>query len=214
MAFQFAPLLMKAYTGAKALMGGAAAKAAATKTAGGIAGGLSGGARMASTKLAQQLPAAVPAFNSGIGKTVFGNMSKGEIVGRLAPDAFFGVVGGAMTPGDLADKLVAGTAVGVGGGMGGLALSRGATKLGINGMPNYLIDMAGSYGGDFAGMAVGDAVMRGKDKLMGGEGLTPYERMSAQQQRELAEQIRRQTAAAAGLMPGYQDQFLYENGLG
>ena len=44
------------------------------------------------------------------------------------------------------------------------------------GTTQFLADLGGSYGGDFAGMAVGDGMMRGKDKLFGGEGLTPYER--------------------------------------
>ena len=29
-------------------------------------------------------------FKSGLGKAVFGQMGKGEIIGRLAPDAMFG----------------------------------------------------------------------------------------------------------------------------
>jgi len=57
-------------------------------------------------------------------------------------------------------------------------------------------------------------LQRGKDSLMGGSGQTAYERMSAEQQAQFAEQIRRQTLATAGLVPGVRDQFMYENGLG
>ena len=53
--------------------------------------------------------------------------------------------------------------------------------------------MAGSFGGDYAGMFAGDAIMRGKDKLFGGEGLNPYERMGKQQQEEYAKQIEQDT---------------------
>ena len=63
-------------------------------------------------------------------------------------------------------------------------------------------------------MTAGDALMRGKDKIAGGAGMTPYERMSSEQQAQFAEQIRRQTLAGAGLVPGVRDQFMYENGLG
>ena len=73
--------------------------------------------------------------------------------------------------------------------------------------------MAGSIGGDVVGMGIGDGMMRGKDNLMGGTGQTPYERMSSEQQEQFAEQIRRQTLAGAGLVPGVRDQFMYGNGL-
>ena len=75
-------------------------------------------------------------------------------------------------------------------------------------------DMAGSIGGDYAGMMVGDTLQRGKDRVMGGAGQTAYERMSAQQQAEFAEQIRRQTISGAGMVPGVRDEFMYANGLG
>ena len=44
----------------------------------------------------------------GLGKSLFKGMGPTEIVGRLAPDALFGVMEGAMTPGDLGDKVIAG----------------------------------------------------------------------------------------------------------
>ena len=60
-------------------------------------------------------------------------------------------------------------------------------------MLTQALDMAGSIGGDFAGRAGGDLIMRGKDKLMGGKGQNPYERMNEQQQECL--QKRESTAA-------------------
>jgi len=152
-------------------------------------------------------------FKGGLGKAIFGQMGKGEIIGRLAPDAMFGGMAALSTPGDIGDKLIAGGTSALGGGLGGIALSRGASRLGINGMGNYMADMAGSIGGDMVGMGVGDGLMRGKDKIAGGQGMTPYERMSAEQQAQFAEQIRRQTLAGAGLVPGLQDRYFDNSGM-
>jgi hypothetical protein len=66
----------------------------------------------------------------------------------------------------------------------------------------------GSYGGDFAGMAVGDTMMRGKDRLFGGSGQTPYEKLSEDQQKQLIQQIRQQTLQSVGAMPGVNSQYL------
>ena len=46
-------------------------------------------------------------------------MSSGDIAARLAPDIMFGGLEAAMTPGDLADKLIAGGSTALGGSMGG-----------------------------------------------------------------------------------------------
>ena len=162
---------------------------------------------MAGTKLLEAA-SGDPAFKGGIGKALFGNMDKGQVLGRLAPDIFFGGLATATTPGDLGDRLIAGGTQFLGGGLGGIALAKGARKMGAGEYGQLLADMAGSIAGDFGGMAVGDTIMRGKDKVMGGEGLTPYERLSAEQQKQLAEQIRQQTLIGAGLVPGYQQQYL------
>ena len=205
--------LAGALTAAKSLVGfGGAAKATAGvgsamkagATLPGVIGGT--GARMAGTKLASS-----PMFTKGIGNAVFGNMTRGQIATRLAPDVAFGVIGGAMTPGDLGDKLIAGGTQAIGGGIGGLAVGRGLGKIGAGETVQTIGDFMGSYGGDFAGMAVGDTIMRGKDRLMGGAGQTPYERLSAEQQALLADQIRRQAVGGATLVPGFQEQF---SGLG
>ena len=133
-------------------------------------------------------------------------------------DAVFGVMAGAMTPGDIGDKFIAGTTQAIGGGLGGLGLSAAATRAGIHGTPNFLLDMAGSYGGDFAGMAVGDTLQRGKDKIMGGKGQTAFERLGEQQQQRFANDIRNETLMSLGIGPGYlpgvQDQYLAQLGLG
>lgn len=131
-------------------------------------------------------------------KSLFAGQSSGEIALRLAPDIGFGVLEGVMTPGDIGDKLIAGTSSGLGGATGGLLLG----KLGGgNPMLTQALDMAGSIGGDFAGRAGGDLLMKGKDKLMGGKGQNPYERMGEAQQQQFAEDVRAQLLAELGLLP-------------
>ncbi len=203
-----------ALTAAKGLLG----LGGAVKAAGGVGSAMKAGAMLpgvlgsTGTRMAGQ-GLANAAFKGGLGKAVFGQMGKGEIIGRLAPDAMFGGLAALQTPGDIGDKLIAGTTSALGGGLGGIALSRGASRLGINGMGNYMADMAGSIGGDVVGMGIGDGLMRGKDKIAGGAGQTPYERMSAEQQAQFADQIRQQTLAGAGLVPGVQQQYFDNTGM-
>ncbi len=202
-----------AVTAAKGLMGAAGAAKATAGVGSAMKAGsmLPGVVASQSPRMAAQA-LANPAFSKGIGKALFGQMNRGEIAQRLVPDAIFGGVAALQTPGDIGDKLVAGSASALGGGLGGLALGRATERFGAG--VSLAADFGGSILGDMGGMAVGDAVMRGKDSLMGGAGQTPYERMSAQQQADFAEQIRQQTLAGAGLVPGVRDQFMYENGLG
>jgi hypothetical protein len=218
MAF-FAPLIPAAGWAATKL--GALATAVkglgAAKAATGVGSAMKAGATLpgvlgsAAGKAAPRMAGA--AFEKGIGKALFGEMSRGQIASRLAPDAIFGGLAAVQTPGDIGDKLVAGGASLVGGGLGGLALSRGAAARGMGEGVQLAADFGGSILGDMGGMAVGDAVMRGKDKLMGGAGQTPYERMSAEQQAQFAEEIRRQTLAGAGIVPGLQDRYFDNTGM-
>ena len=133
-----------------------------------------------------------------------GQVTRNAVIGRLAPDAAFGVLAATQTPGDAFDKATAFTASTLGGGLGG-ALTTAATrgKLGVMG------ELIGGYGGDMLGMHVGDMVTRGKDKLMGGEGMTPYERMGAAQQKQYADELEQQFLAQYGLLvPGTREQYL------
>lgn len=205
--------LASALGAAKGLVGmGGAAKGAmgvgsAMKAGASIPGVLGGtGARMAGQGLNNA------AFQGGLGKAIFGEMGKGQIATRLAPDLMFGGLAAATTPGDIGDKLIAGSASAVGGGLGGLALGRAASRFGEG--AGLVADMAGSIGGDYAGMMAGDALQRGKDLAFGGTGQTAYERLNAEQQAQFADQIRQQTMATGGLVPGVRDEFLYQNGLG
>ena len=133
-----------------------------------------------------------------LGEGLFKGMGPQEIATRLAPDAIFGVVEGTMTPGDLTDKIIAGSGAAIGGATGGLALA----KLGGPGA-GVLLDMAGSYGGDMLGRAASDQILRGKDKLTGGKGQTPYEKLSDQQMAELLKQGKMQALVEMGLVPPY-----------
>ena len=125
-----------------------------------------------------------------------------QVAGRIAPDVLFGGMAAMQTPGDAGDKAIAGITQAIGGGLGG-GLVTGAT----GGRLGFMGELAGGIGGDYVGMYAGDALMRGKDKLGGGAGQTPYERLSTEQQQQLEEQIRQQALAGAGLIPGFQQQY-------
>ena len=140
-------------------------------------------------------------------KSLFAGQSNAEIALRLAPDIGFGVLEGVLTPGDLGDKIIAGSTSGLGGATGGLLLGKLGGK---NPMLTQALDMAGSIGGDFAGRAGGDLIMRGKDKLMGGEGQNPYERLNAEQQQQFAESVRAQLLSEMGLLPTRTQQYLVD----
>lgn len=129
-------------------------------------------------------------------------MGYGPLAARLAPDLMFGGLEAAMTPGDIGDKLIAGGSTAIGGSLGGLSLGRLGGK---NEALGYVLDMAGSIGGDMGGRVIGENIQRGKDKLSGGKGQTPYERLSEEDRKQLEELIRQdQTGkllAELGLLP-------------
>jgi hypothetical protein len=173
---------------------GAFGKGAAMK---GALGSL--GSRMAASKFATNAGALMPKTGA-------------EWAMRIAPDAIFGTMAGAMTPGDIGDKLIAGTTATAGGALGGLAL-RGAVGgvapgLMRNTVADITSEMVGGIGGDMAAQGIADSIMRAK-----GGGTTPYEKMAAQQQRELEQQILSRYLSGKGGYPS-QDPFLAENGLG
>jgi len=141
-------------------------------------------------------PKAVKWLTKGIGP--------GEMALRVVPDIGFGVMAAAQTPGDIGDKLIAGGTQTLGGVTGGLL---GGKLGGNNQILSNMLDMGGSVAGDFAGMAVGDNAQRIKDRMMGGEGLTPWERMGAEQQAEYAQQLEQQIMAQYGLIPGTREQY-------
>ena len=147
------------------------------------------------------------ALAGGTKNLLFGSMGKKEIAQRLAFDAVFGGMAAVQTPGDLGDKLIAGGSTFVGGGLTGLAAGGAVRRMGGPQWLEGTADMVGSFGGDYLGMMAGDSLQRGKDKLMGGEGLTPWERMGAEQQAQYAQELEQQILRQYGLIPGTREQF-------
>ena len=192
------------------LLGGGA-KAASTAKGIGVMGMPAGVYAPAATTATKAATTAAPAFKSGFGKALFGNMNRGDIIGRLAPDAFFGGMAALQTPGDFGDKLIAGTTSTLGSGLLGLPAGRLAGRFGNT--AGFLGDTAGSLLGDYGGAVVGDQLMRGKDKLSGGEGMTPYERLNAQQHAQMIAQIRQQTLNSVGMGPGFQQRYFDNTGM-
>ena len=114
-----------------------------------------------------------------------GQMSKAELAMNLAPDVMFGAMYGAMTPGDMSDKVIAGLGSGIGGAAGGVGLRAG---LGINNpIAGFAVDMGGSVLGDMAGVSVSDQVLRMKNG-----GMTPMETENMKYQQQLEDQIRQE----------------------
>ena len=133
-----------------------------------------------------------------LAKWLKGPASNAEIGIRVGMDVLPATINAIATPGDFFDKAVAGAT--------DLALSStlglAAGRLGgRNQVASTLLDMAGSYGGAYGAMPVADTIMRGKDKLMGGKGQTPYERLSDEQKKVLEAQITEQVLYAYGLVP-------------
>ena len=122
-------------------------------------------------------------------------VTAGNLAINFGPDAFFGVLAGATTPGDLGDKLIAGSTAAVGGAMGGVAgygiIPGAKTNPGMR----MLAEFGGGFGGDMVGQAVGDTILRAK-----GGGLTPWERQGMEADAQYQQQI--------------VDQFMLQNGLG
>lgn len=176
MAFPLAaalPFLGKAIAGAKGL--------ATAKGVGAL------GSRMAASKFATNAAALMPKTAAEWGM-------------RVAPDAIFGTIAGAMTPGDLGDKMIAGTAATAGGALGGLGLRGvvGGVAPGVmkNAVADITTEMIGGIGGDMAAQGVADGILRVK-----GGGTTPYEKMAAEQQRELEQRILQQYLSGKGGYP-------------
>ena len=132
------------------------------------------------------------------------DLGKGELALRLGQDALGGLMAAAYTPGDLGDKLIAGTASTIGGAAGGLALG----KLGGSGLIGTGLDMAGSIGGDILASRVGEEVMKGKSYLQGEGYMNPYEKLNAEQQQALAAAIQQDVLRQYGLVvPGAPMQY-------
>ena len=151
----------------------------------GAVGGL--GSRMAATTFMKNASALMPKTAAEWGM-------------RAVPDAIFGTLAGAMTPGDLGDKMIAGTAATAGGVLGGLGLRAAVGGVAPGVMKNAVADitseMVGGIGGDMMAQGVADGILRVK-----GRGTTPYEKMAADQQRELEQRLLQQYLSGKGGYP-------------
>ena len=92
---------------------------------------------------------------------ITGGLGKKDLALRLAPDALGGLMVGAMTPGDLGDKIIAGATDASFGAVGGLAAGGLAKRMKAGELVQTMADLGGSYGGAYGGMFAGDALLRG-----------------------------------------------------
>ena len=192
MAFPFIPaagaLLGKAIGFAKGLTG----IAGAAKTAAGAAGIAKGAAaRAAMPRMAGQILTNIPNRFATSG-AMPRNLT--EVGMTFGPDVFFGGMAAANTPGDFGDKLIAGGMSAAGGALGGVGLrgAIGSQNMGVN----VMSEMMGGVGGDMLGQSTADSLMR----LKGG-GTTPYEKMAAEQQKQLEQDILRKYLSGKGGYP-------------
>ena len=138
-----------------------------------------------------------------------GSLLKGvpreEMFVRLGTDALGGLMAAAYTPGDLGDKLIAGSAATIGGAAGGLALGKLGGK---NQLAAVGLDMAGSIGGDMLLSRIGEEVMKGKSYMQGEGYMSPYEKLGAEQQQALAAAIQQDMLRQYGMVvPGAPMQY-------
>ena len=188
-----------AITAAKGLVGGTAARAAAAE----------GAKRMAGSGL---LKAVGSNFAKAFPKSINGVALSGRgIAGSVVPDIGFGAMSGMMQPGDLGDKLIAGTTdavlgAGLTGGLRGVLGARPGTAL------SNTIEMAGGLGSGMASYPVAEQLLRIK-----GGGQSPYDKLQTEQYAAMEQQIKDDLYAqmmSGNRTPYIQDPFLSQNGLG
>jgi hypothetical protein len=175
---------------AKGLAGGAAAKQLAIP-------GLMGAGKAAAAQTAAR--GGLGAVKKFAGKALAdymgpGGVTAGNIAANFAPDAVFGVMQGAMTPGDLGDKLIAGGSTAIGGALGGVGAVSALGKFGQEGGGRMLAEFGGGMLGDMVGQSAGDVVLRAK-----GGGTTPWEKVQQQGDQEYRQQLEREVLAAYGI---------------
>ena len=135
-------------------------------------------------------------------------MGAGEKLWRFAPDAGFAVMNAVSTPGDLGDKLLAGGLDFAGSSMTGLTLAAPFKK--HQGVAAG-IDQAGSFIGGYGGHYAGMEAQKIKDKLMGGEGLSAYEKANIEYENQLTGQIIADLNAAGLLTPYGRAMLMNDN---
>ncbi len=158
--------------------------------------------RMAGTAL-QKTPALL--------KWLRGGASNTDLALRLGMDGVGATMNAAMTPGDLGDKLITGvTDMGMSS-VGGLLAAR--PFMGKPGIGN-IADMAGSMAGAYGSMPVSEKFLQAKDKLAGGKGETPWEKMGREEQQRFAAELENEILAQYGLLYPRTNEYLNPGGLG
>ena len=153
-------------------------------------------------------------------KYLGGKVGPKSLAENFGLDAAFGVMAGINTPGDLGDKLIAGTSVGASGALGGVLGTTGYARLFNKGqMPTGIARQFTEFGGAMMGDEVGYAASEALQRMKGG-GMSAYERMQVEGDRQYRNQIEEELLAKYGLLPGVptqntylNDPFLSENGL-
>ena len=128
-----------------------------------------------------------PNFAKAFPKAIDGVPLPGRgIIGSVVPDVAFGAMSGMMTPGDLGDKLLAGTTDAViGAGM--TAGLRGAAGLGPTSKLGTAIEWGGGMASGMVSMPATDAMLRIK-----GGGESPYDKLQKEQYEGMREQIKQE----------------------
>ena len=175
---------------AKGLVGGAAAKQLAIP-------GLMGAGKAAAAQTAAR--GGLGAVKKFAGKALADYMGPGGVTAKnlatnFGMDAAFGLYQGAMTPGDLGDKLIAGVGTGVGGAMGGVGLVSALGKHKNNAIARMGAELGGNLVGDMGGQIVADEVLRAK-----GGGTTPWEKLQQEGDQQYRSEIERQMLAQLGI---------------
>ena len=175
---------------AKGLVGGAAARQLAIP-------GLMGAGKAAAAQTAAR--GGLGAVKKFAGKALADYMGPGGVTAKnlatnFGMDAAFGLYQGAMTPGDLGDKLIAGVGTGVGGAVGGVGLVSALGKHKNNAIARMGAELGGNLVGDMGGQVVSDAVLRAK-----GGGTTPWEKLQQEGDQQYRSEIERQMLAQLGI---------------
>ena len=173
----------------------------------GMAKGLAGGAKATQLAIPGLMGAAKGAATKGgmgavkkfAGKALADYMGPGGVTAKnlaanFGMDAAFGIYQGAMTPGDLGDKLIAGVGTGVGGAMGGVGLVSALGKHKNSALPRMGAELAGNLVGDMGGQMISDQVLRAK-----GGGTTPWEKLQQEGDQQYRSEIERQMLAQLGI---------------
>ena len=146
-------------------------------------------------------------FKRGLEMQPGGKVGLGEVVDRLSFDAIFGLMNAATTPGDIGDKLIAGTLTTAGGGLGGVVLSGALPgNMRFNRFVRPITELAGGIAGDQLSYGATDAVLRMKSP----DGMSPNDRQTL----AYNQQMEAEFAKKYGVKLKNVDPMLYEQGLG